>query len=829
MARLVYQPEFKHTYAAAERFVNAALRSDDSLFTLGRPIWSLSNLDDLHQRFVGQPDASSDAFEVKLKRQIFGAPAETVQLAAELIFVHLLIAVDMGETRKRELITTVLGWSPSPVTVPADLEPALSIGLVRAGTAFHTYRPHLIAFLIEFVQRWKRLPPETRTDALADPWRFKEVLFEKEIKYAQPQREALLHLVHPDTFEPIVSRDHKDALVKYFGKHTSESTKDVDRRLLEVREGLTPQYGATFRFYQAGIRELWQGKPPSVEQAPWPQFVYWAQRFVEVGAVAGEVTYKQRIVENLRAARAALGADDDTLLAALKKAFGHPNDLTSRFTHNPFLEWCDDNRTDARRALEALWREDSTEVAGRIRPFLDAIPRKVIGGLGTRLSLASFLLLGLDHARYPLYRDASVRKGYELTGYGFPPQNADEADAYDHLLGFFRKLREEAASRGLDMANALEAQSAHRCVTTWNPDESWTQAEKSAFLKFRGELVDDGEGGGGDGHGDNEPDRPVPASTRAQRLLELGQRRLLEPPDYLQRIAMLLEKKRQVVFYGPPGTGKTLIAQEFAEVCAADGGRVEVVQFHPSYAYEDFVEGYRPRTGGEVGFDLVEGPLKRIARDATSNPSGTYVLLIDELNRGNVAKVFGELYFLLEYREKDLRLQYSREPFALPSNLWILGTMNSADRSIALIDAALRRRFFFVPFFPDEPPIKGLLRRWLSTHKPGLAWVADVVDAANRELGSRHAGIGPSHFLVPYLDEQWLDIIWQHSIKPYVEEHFYDDEERRRQFELGSLKKAVMSATGPSTASAPADGAPSIQVATAADQGGQDGQPPIPQ
>ena len=102
---------------------------------------------------------------------------------------------------------------------------------------------------------------------------------------------------------------------------------------------------------------------------------------------------------------------------------------------------------------------------------------------------------------------------------------------------------------------------------------------------------------------------------------------------------------------------------------------------------------------------------------AEANPDATFILVIDEINRGNVAKILGELYFLLEYRDEEVNLQYSNEPFSLPKNLWFIGTMNTTDRSIALVDAALRRRFYFFGFFPDEPPVKGLLSRWLDTEQ----------------------------------------------------------------------------------------------------------------
>jgi 5-methylcytosine-specific restriction protein B len=284
----------------------------------------------------------------------------------------------------------------------------------------------------------------------------------------------------------------------------------------------------------------------------------------------------------------------------------------------------------------------------------------------------------------------------------------------------------------------------------------------------------------------------APASTLAEELLL--------PSSWIDDIEALIEDKPQLIFYGPPGTGKTFVARRLAERWA-DAGSVQIVQFHPSYAYEDFVEGYRPVDDkGTPQFKLQPGPLKRLAERA-HDTGQRCVLINDEINRGNIAKVFGELYYLLEYRDDQIDMQYGGR-FSLPENLFIVGTMNTADRSIALLDAALRRRFHFVPFFPDEPPIQGLLLRWLEEHKPEMTWVATVVDRANELLEDRNLQIGPSHFMRDNLDDTWVRRIWKYSIIPYVQEHFFDEPDRVDDFDMDRLRaKTSVSATSAEEAS----------------------------
>jgi MoxR-like ATPase len=282
------------------------------------------------------------------------------------------------------------------------------------------------------------------------------------------------------------------------------------------------------------------------------------------------------------------------------------------------------------------------------------------------------------------------------------------------------------------------------------------------------------------------------------------------PVEWIQKeVIDLLTEKRQIVFYGPPGTGKTYVAQQIASHLASAGGEFELVQFHPSYGYEDFFEGYRPiQADGGVGvsFELTRGPLRRMAERAQADPEHPYVLIIDELNRGNVPKIFGELLFLLEYRDEQIPLQYSPdEPFGLPRNLYIIATMNTADRSIALVDAALRRRFYFVPFMPAEEPVRGVLRRWLDTH--GLDHEpAMLLDALNAEIGDSEMAIGPSYFMGPNGRPPDLERVWKHAIMPLLEEHFYGTTRNvATDFGLKALRKALGPADDPAAGESSAE------------------------
>ncbi|RLS82149.1 MAG: DUF4357 domain-containing protein [Planctomycetota bacterium] len=272
------------------------------------------------------------------------------------------------------------------------------------------------------------------------------------------------------------------------------------------------------------------------------------------------------------------------------------------------------------------------------------------------------------------------------------------------------------------------------------------------------------------------------------------------------RIQSILERKGQVILYGPPGGGKTHWAERTADDLASiaafgkrfadlDGGEKSLVEgtadepglvrlccFHPAYGYEDFIEGFRPGMGEAdlptMSFVLRDGVFKRLCTDAEAAPDRNFYLIVDEINRGDIPRIFGELLTILEKdkRGKRIILPVSQKAFSVPRNVFVLGTMNTADRSISLLDAALRRRFGFVELMPDGSVLKDTVIAGISLR----AWLEALNQRIREHVGqnSRNLQIGHSYLMhggAPLKDLPSLKRAIRDDIIPLLEEYCYED------------------------------------------------------
>lgn len=301
-----------------------------------------------------------------------------------------------------------------------------------------------------------------------------------------------------------------------------------------------------------------------------------------------------------------------------------------------------------------------------------------------------------------------------------------------------------------------------------------------------------------------KPIADVPRSKVAQTPSPADSPGLPLPPldPFTARIDVTLRRKGQLILYGPPGTGKTYQARRIAHELAArralrksfsagqlseaekgqingPRGLVRMCTFHPGYGYEDFIEGFRPRTagGGQMTFELRDGIFKSLCRDARQQPESHFYLIIDEINRGDLPRIFGELMTVIEHDKREIStiLPLSGAPFAVPTNVFVIGTMNTSDRSISLLDTALRRRFGFIELMPDS--------KVLAPHNAGGIAFGPWLDALNARVrrhlkrDARNLQIGHAYLLPspPIASIAQFTRILRDDIVPLLEEYCYDD------------------------------------------------------
>lgn len=791
-----------------------AIREEDSVFTPGRRVWTLENSQELERAFVDRPDEGGRSFDEKLNDQLAGVSDGALQLFAEVWCLSLAPLADYTTGKKRQPLTEVLVRMSDPVALPPVVEDALETGAFSGGVAFKTRRPFQLALLIRVASLLLSMQEDERAAALSEPHGFDSALASISDPNEPAQRAALRWLLFPDYYLPIVSERHRRAIVDAFHDHLDGHATSRDEELHQIRAGLTEELGADPNFYEPRLLDRWDpdrvlsGEPPSPEhlrvraEYKTPRFRYatavigaieegeWAT-YTDVGSAVGlnpsqvggyigdvHHDHGHRVIkidgttytEEEKGALEAEGVDFD------ERGEADPRRRVSAETLRGRLDAMGVLPQMARRA----WLVKGANVAG-----VDLVPAWLRDGRVTLTASALRKVVpGLDREELK----EVVEEDYHHISYAARAEKLDEFHAFlarmepGHLVVTVEQGRLHAGEITSEASYQASTDTDARLVreVEWygNTAVEALPGGLAARLKVQRDVLDLTqhlelleallEDGVPEAAATDMPTLVLPDAT------ENLAKELHVDRAWLQECIELLRDRPQLIFYGPPGTGKTYVAQKLGEYLA--GENVRLVQFHPSYSYEDFFEGLRPTKEG--GFELRGGPMRRIVDLALENPSQPYVLIIDEINRGNLAKVFGELYFLLEYREHNVELLYSGEGFFLPANVFIIGTMNTADRSIALVDAAMRRRFAFLPLHPSEPPTSGILRSWLHEHeRPRRA--ADLLDELNRQIADPDFKIGPSYFMRDKVYEAGgLERMWRTSILPLLEEHHFGEMNR---------------------------------------------------
>jgi 5-methylcytosine-specific restriction protein B len=720
-------------YRAAARIFEDGLRHGDSAFAPGRPAWSQATVGELHRAYVENPDLGGDGFETKLKNQLAGCSDDAVLLVAEILALQMLPVGDFKLDNKRGRIKRVLGMMQRPVAMPADINAAMDASVFNGGLTFKTLIWRSLATGIEVAAAWWRLNDAGRERVWGDPWAWRDLVESAEGDTIASARAELRYLRHPEAFLAIISTKHQRLIRETFAEEADvKLSDDLDRDLYAITTELQRRTGKAVNYYAPGIHERWSGKIPTT-------------------VLGAETPRSPRRAWLIR------GSSVKGL------------DMIPSWTGDGFVSLAASQLPPITLPIEAAEiRQAVDEGYAHLSYAKREEKHRDISAFLSRMELGD-LVLTTSGSR--------VRVG-EISG------GATYADSDQALSNLRRPATWAPASAAVDFADL--------------PPELMGRLKAGSDVTDLTDVIALVEGlWTGTTIGTEPAPTPDPAAVISlSKLSDEAAAELLVGREWLDEFVELLSGQRQVILYGPPGTGKTYIAQKVAEAIAPPEN-IKLVQFHPAFSYEDFFEGYRPvqLDGGQVGFKLKAGPFRRIVEDALEHPNQPYILIIDEINRANLAKVFGELYFLLEYRDSAIDLLYSEDDakqFQLPKNVFIVGTMNTADRSIALVDAAMRRRFAFLSLHPSDPHMRDVLPAWLQREEMSVE-PAELLAILNERIPDRELAIGPSYLMNPgTATDEGIQRIWRTQILPLLGEyHVGEDIDLDKRYGLLALRKEL--------------------------------------
>lgn len=793
---------------AGQIWLSKALLTNGAVFS-ERPLWTLDNVRALENYFSNNPDTGVGDFFDKLETQLEPCAPEVKQLAAEMLWLMLLCVSNIGADKKRSSVTRVWSWSNEELSTDNILlSDETLIGVGSGGTSYNTSRWRELAYCIELTKRALALPPAEREAAFADFATLGQWLCEIADSDRRQFRHMLMYMLFPDQAERIFSRgDRLTIIEKFTGKPRKKlrnlSTAEMDQLLLNIRGDQEETFSTKeLCFYLPPLRGLWKDTDSRSWLFAWdPNDWTWEDLAEQIQITKqGESVVLACPCTN---EDAALG--DRAWLIRLgqepKGIMASGNVVSAIYE----AEHYDPERAEAGETctfvdiefseIRDVFKDPIIELGDLTRITLDNQDwapqdpsieiKKRSAALVDKLWLAKAPGSKADSVAEPNpeYAGTSVNRilyGPPGTGKTFQMNRLKQRYVVkQHAISHEQWLSEQL--KGTNWFDVI-------FMALYDLDGSARvkQIAEHPFFVQKARAV---------GRATNL--KPQIWNTLQSHTLETS-----ATVNYKNRQAPLVFDKNSDSSWLLAGNwqedGEDLIQRakvlKAGAPSQADQVHYAFVTFHQAYSYEDFVEGIRPvqdPDSEELTYRVEPGIFRQICQDAKNAPDTRFALFIDEINRGNIAKIFGELITLIETDKRasydaegrliggmELTLPYSRDLFGVPKNLDIYGTMNTADRSIALLDTALRRRFTFEELMPNPKVISGSRGDgYIEDGEGGVVDLRALLSAMNqriRFLANRDLTLGHA-YLFNTRDFSQLKDVFINQFIPLLQEYFYND------------------------------------------------------